>query len=331
MVCRRRWRLLAVTLVAMTPALVLGAGAVAPSVATAVENLKTKTGRESVQAREDLLGLRPTSPVDLDQYATDLDGKLRANLSNPSNGDARLNTAILFAQLNTLAMDKALMEALASKDPSVRYWGAKGLGGAAISSKLKQVGSGPVVAALDKAAKAEGTSVVQLQILHGLVVYENLDGVLDSLDGLANWMQMDVPDKAGLDEIAAALNWAQSKGISSATAPQKERAANLAARLASFAAQQAVAYKASYGAIPTAYQKSFNDVINAGVDVIGGAKGSAVSRLDTSSPEMALISANALLGSDGRPGELQKTMPKVAVPARVGAAATSTAPATTTH
>jgi len=325
MVCRRRWRLLAVFLVAISPA--LASGATAPSLPAAAAAMKSAKGRDAIKIREDVLAAAPADPAPRDKFAGEVDAAFRPLLVDP-NPDCRLNTAILFGRLDTLSLDKALMEALASKDSSVRYWGAKGLGGPTISSKLVKVGATAVITALDKAAKAETSNEVQVQILHALVKYENLDDILDSLESVANHMATDVPNMNCLDEVAAALKWVKGH-ISGAPNPQKERAATIAARLASFAAQQQMESKAITGSIPPSFTKSTLDVVNSAVGVLatGGAAGAGLS--DTSSPEMTLISVNALVGFDGRPGDLQKSLPKVAPPPKVGAATPSTTPATT--
>jgi hypothetical protein len=195
---------------------------------------------------------------------------------------------------------------------------------------LKKVGSGPAVAALDAAAKAETVSVVQVQILHALMVYENLDGILDSLDGLANLMQSDIPSQYALDEINSALTWIQLTGIKSATAAQKEKLVGIIVRLLSFGGQQTIAYKAGEGSLPAPYWASASAMANSAVKLLGTIGGAAIPPLDSSAPEMMMIGINDLVGSDGRPGTLQKTMPKVAIPPKVGAATTRPGPATTT-
>jgi len=328
MVCRRRWRLLAVFLVATSPALAFGAAGI--DLAAEAAKLKTAKGREAVAVREGVLSKAPpaTSVTERNDYGKEVVRNFRPLLSEP-NPDARLNTAILFGRLETLSTDAALMEALKNSDPAVRYWGAKGLGGTTFSGLIIRVGPKMVIDSLRAAAKAETSNEVQVQILHAVVVYENLDAILDSLEGIANHMATNVPNMNSLDETTAALKWVKDH-IKGATDAQKERTASIMARLASFAAQQQVESKAITGSIPPSFTKSTLDVINNAVGVLGnvGAAGAGLS--DTSSAEMALISVNALVGFDGRTGDLQKSLPKVAPPAKVGAAPSSTAPAATT-
>jgi hypothetical protein len=318
MVCRRRWRLLALTLVALTPALTLAAGS--PSSAS-VSRLKTATGKDSAKARDEILTAAPSTPLDLDKYAADLAKELTPVLSDPANADARLNTAILFARLGSLATDKPLIAALTSSDPAVRYWGAKGLGGT-IAATLKKVGAGPAVAALRAAAKTETSGVVMQEIMSALKTYESLDGVLDGLEKITDTMRGDIPDRGTLTAASEGLAWVQEK-IGAAAAPLKTRAATIAARAASFTAQQHEAF-AKFPPVPAPWADAAKNVVENSVKVLNRATGNTFLAGDLSGPAEMMLAVNNLVRALGR------VTPPIPAPPKVGiASATSTAPAAT--
>jgi hypothetical protein len=325
MVCRRRWRLLALTLVAFTPALAHAATAGGVTLPHTPEDLKTKHGREATNVRDDLIKGAPSEDrvQERNDYAREVGTRFRGLLTD-ENADARLNTAILFGRLQTLSTDRFLIECLANADPSVRYWGAKGLGDKVNLVIKRAKAEGPVIKALRDAAKAETVGVVQREILRSLVVYESLDGVLDGLERITDTMRGEIPDRGALNAAADGFNWLQGV-IGSATAAQKTRAATIAARAASFTAQQHEAF-AKFPPVPAPWADSAKQAVTNAVEVLNKATGNSFRIADMSSPDLMILGVNSLVGKPGAPGKLQgATNPPIPVPPRIGGGATTAA------
>jgi hypothetical protein len=128
-------------------------------------------GEDAVKVKDDVLAAVPPDPVARNNYAKEVVKEFEGELTS-SNGDARLNTAILIERLESLACDKALEKMLKNDDPAVRLWGAKGLG--AIAPTLKKVGGRSeeaAVQALHDAAGAETSEVVKGAIDRALGEY----------------------------------------------------------------------------------------------------------------------------------------------------------------
>lgn len=329
MVCRRRWPVLAVSVVALSPALLFAAAAGSMNLPEQAAKLKAASGIDAITIRSAVIAAAPTSTVPRNDFAKEVDKHFRPLLSDP-NPDARLNTVMLYVQLETLATDAPLAEAVSNNDPAVRYWGAKGLGGP-LSSTISRIpnAAAAVIKALADQARKETSGVVQQEILKALVVYKSVGGVLDGLEPFTNKMQTDIPERGDLDAVSQGLD-AVAKALAdpAVTAAQKERAANIAARAASFAAQQLENY-AKFEAVPEPYAKSVRELVANSVKVLSAASGQAMRLPPGDEPGVLVMNMNALVGRPGEPGELQKRMPRVPPPPRVGPAATqpATAPA----
>jgi hypothetical protein len=311
-------------MVAMSPALALAAST--PDFAAAAARMRAAKGPDAVREREALISAAPNDPSPRDAYAENLDKQFRSLLSD-NNADARLNTAILYARLGTISTDKPLIEALSSKDPAVRYWGAKGLGGT-IAANLKRVGANPAIQALRAAAKDETSGVVQQEILRALVVYESIDGVLDGLQRITDQMATDIPDRGALDAIAYGLGWVQTV-VSTANPAQKARAATIASRAASFTAQQQEAYS-KFAAIPSSYADAARTVVENSAKMLSAAAGRALRLGNVGTPTEMVLAVNALVGTGATKGELQSAMPAIPVPPKVGSGGGTTQPGTST-
>jgi hypothetical protein len=319
-------------MVALTPALLFAAAAGSINLGEQAAKLKAASGIEAINIRNAVIAAAPSSTVPRNDFAKEVDKHFRPLLSDP-NPDARLNSIMLFVQLETLATDAPLAEAVSNNDPAVRYWGAKGLGGP-LSATIIRIpnAAAAAVKALADQAKRETSGVVQQEILKALVVYKSASGVLDGLEPFTNKMQTEIPDRGDLDAVSQGLD-AVGTAIAAnpaVPAPQKERAAIIAARAASFAAQQLENYS-KFETVPEPYAKSVRELIAASVKVLSAAGGQAMRLPPGDEPGVLVMNVNALVGRPGEPGELQKRMPNVLPPPRVGPSATrpATAPAGT--
>src|SRR4051794_8184173 len=135
MVCRRRWNVLAVMVVAGI--LPVAAQAVVPAGPKKLAGMGGAHGEDCVLIRTAVIdAAKSLSVTDRDEYGKKVITEFLPALES-KNPDARLNTAILFTDLKTLSSDAALTSMLKNEDPAVRYWGARGLGD--LASKLKAV------------------------------------------------------------------------------------------------------------------------------------------------------------------------------------------------
>jgi len=194
---------------------------------------------------------------------------------NSARPEVCLNAAILIHDLKTLSTDKFLMQMLQNKDAAVRYWAARGLSD--LSKDLLNAGSaGNAIHALGERAKAETSGVVAQELIKALTLYQAFGPVLDSLGAVSNQMEAAIPDVATLQTAAVGLDFI-AKSMPAALANDKSKAATIAARVASFAAQQQAnnekAIRIIDGAanLPPAYSAAVQQVVEAATRVLNGA------------------------------------------------------------
>jgi len=309
MVSRRRWRLVAVMVVAgILPGLAQGAVLTLPKGMGAKE-MDAAHGKDSVAIRTAVIDAAKSATVtERDEYAKVVVKEFEPELAS-KNPDARLNTAILFNDLKTLSSDSALIAMLKNTDPSVRYWGARGLGD--IAEKLKAIGPLRAITALRDCAKAEKSGVVAQEIIKALAVFGDLPALLVALESVSVQMKAAIPDSGMLQAAALGLNTIEA-GISKADAADKLTAATLAAKLASFAAQQQFNYHlqqtAVASSVPPEYMKAVQDVVDAAVKVMGSAAGKSYAHVSGDAPPEVLLNLNTLVGAPGASGIIQKDM-----------------------
>jgi hypothetical protein len=325
MVCRRRWRFGAVLVVAGAFAGTLTSIAAAALPATAAD-MRAAAPADRPAIREKILrGAEKLGVVDRDKYGRDVADNFAPLLTDP-DANLRLNGAMTIEQLLTLSLDRTLEEMLKNPSPDVRYWGAKGLGG--IAQLVKSTGSttlSTVIQSLTSATKVEKVGVVQAEIIRALTIYDDVNGLLDALEASAPELAGGLPDRGMIDAVTAGL---EAVNRLSGTAPPatKQRAAAIAARVTSFAAQQLKRYqdaqKMIEADVPANYTNSTVRLVDAGVKVMGTAAGKTFN-VDRNSPDGILLTVNGITGAKGRPGDLQKAMPGVPVPPDVGAPPTT--------
>ena len=132
----RAWRL--VVLAAAISLFPLLAQAALPKSAA---DMEAAHGPDAVKIKDALLAPLPSlSPIARADYAKEVIKEFEKELTS-DNPDARLNTAILFGNLESLSCDRVYEQMLSSKDPAVRLWAAKGL--AAIAGDIKKVPAAP--------------------------------------------------------------------------------------------------------------------------------------------------------------------------------------------
>ncbi len=323
MVCRRRWRIWVVMMAGAMAAL----GAAAPTALPTADDFETAAAKELPGKRNDIFKAMPATPaVDRDAYAAKVARDFtRADRGiNSARSEVRLNSAILLHDLQTLSTDRALMLMVQSKDAAVRYWGAKGLGD--MSVKLMSVGKAPAVAALRNAGKTETSGVVVQEIITALDRYGDLPAMVDVLTAISGTMQTANPDLSLLQSVAQGLD-SVAKGVPAAPG-DKTSAANAAARLASFAAQQLMnndrAIKAidKTATVPPENLAAVKKVVDAAVKVINAAAGKNYFAPPPQDPGELLMNVNTIFGTPppgSKAGLLQADLKAVTVPPAVKA------------
>ncbi len=158
-------------LVVVTAALALFPILAKAALPRSAADMESAKGADAVKVKDDVLAAMPASPVERNNYARQVIKEFEAELDS-ANTDARLNTAILLENLESLACDHVFEKMLTNKDPAVRLWGAKGLG--SIAPVLKKVGGGTLATAtkaLKDAQATEPSAVVKSQIDRTLALY----------------------------------------------------------------------------------------------------------------------------------------------------------------
>jgi hypothetical protein len=288
-------------------------------------DMEAAHGKTAAKVRDDILATVPpgTSATARDSWAKEKCDDFTPVLLSKS-ADARLNTAILISQFQTLSSDKTLMDMLANPDPTVRYWAAKGLSGkdlVPLEKAALAAGAGRVVTALRAAAKVEKVGQVEQEIVKALAVYEDVTGVLDGTESLTAQMPGTISEIGTLDAVTAGLD-ALAKSARSAASTDKVRAATIASQAASYAAQQQVALKlqqdAISAALPTGYPQAVSRLVDTAIKVINAASGGSFRVATNVSPDEILFNLGGITGSaSSGPGGLQKIMKDVPVPATI--------------
>jgi hypothetical protein len=332
MVCRRRWQnramvlALGVTAGFWTANVSLGAAAGAAAVPTAADF--EKADAKDLPSMRDAI-IKPMSGMSA--LARDTYGaKVAADFTsaglgvNSARQEVRLNSAILIHDLHTLSSEQPLILVLPSEDPAVRYWAARGLSD--LAPDLMRVGGPPVdrvVKALGDRAKIEKSGIVEQEIVKALIQYGAFVPLLNALTAISNQMETAIPDltllqTASLDSV--------NKSIAGALAADKIKAATVAARLASFAAQQlknnekAIQSIDPTAKVPAEYVAAVQRVVEAATKVVGGAAGKTYPVPTGASVDELLLNVNGLFGTPGgRGGTLQADIPSVPVPPAVKA------------
>lgn len=318
MVFRRRWRLSVLLAATLTPSLALAAGLPASA-----SDMEAAHGSAAVDLRHKVIDAAPTNKLLRDQYgeavckalANEKDPK-GPNELNSTNPDARLNTAIMVYELNTIATDKTLMGMLKNPDPSVRYWGARGL--AQIAPDLKVVGDQPAIAALKAAGAVETSGVVIEEIIKALIIYDDFPALTVVLDAVSSHLSKGIPDTRMLVAAANGLDAISGK-VASATSADKAHVAEIAVKLASFTSQQLAANKAAHDAIGTTVPKDYLDASNALIEaaakVAGNAAGKTYSWKKTTDTDEFQLDVNTLFGTPpNKPVQIQTDLPGVKPP-----------------
>ena len=255
-----------------------------------------------------------------DKYGLDVANAF-GPLLNDANAYVRLNAAMAIAQIETISADAALRDMLKHASPEIRYWGARGL--TAISPTSMKVGGAlkaNIIDALEKAGNAETSGVVQQEILRALIAYEDLKGVMICLEKMVALMPGTISDRGVLDALSLGLQYVD-KVIKAAPDADKKQAAGIAAQIASFTAQQQGAFVEMQDSIkqpvPPAYTTSAMNAIKWATNVMSSAAGKTFRTKTNVSPAEVLFDVNSTVGSDGGPGELQKSIPGIAVPPKI--------------
>jgi hypothetical protein len=327
MVCRRRWRNLAMMLaVGLMAGSAMGAGAVPASPKTPAD-FEAADAKDLPAMRELIIKMMPTPAVERDRFGAQVASQFTgAGVGiNSSRPEVRLNSAILIHDLNTLSTDQPLLLLVKNDDAAVRYWGARGL--TEISSRLMASGVGPttnmIVAGLGARAKVETSGIVQQEIVKALIQYKAFAPLLDALDAISSQMETGMPDTALLETAALGLDFV-NKSMGGALAAEKVKGATNAARLASFAAQQLKKNEEGVKTIDPAakvapdFAAAVRKVVDTAAKAAGGATGTTYPAPTGDTPAELLMNVNNLFGTPGgRAGKLQTDVKNVPVPPAV--------------
>ncbi len=311
----RRWRVWSIVLAAALMPAALAHGAGVPAGCTPAD-FETADARQLAAKVSSILGsLPPVSKVqERDAAATAVaDQFTAAGVGiNSKRAEARLNAAILIANLGTLDSDHPLEEMLKNSDAAVRYYGAKGLGMPALAASEKSAaaptGGVPVdvIKKLADAAKKETSNVVQEEIIKTLIVYEGAGALVDAVDTISAQMQSTPPEAGTLQMAAQALNVVTSK-IGSLTAAEKAKIPVVAVNSASYAVQQyRVAEKMAKEEskdVPQELTAATLKLVDAAAKAAGAALGKAI-KIDVSSVDSAELDLNLAFGTPDGAGKI---------------------------
>jgi hypothetical protein len=331
MVCRRRWcnRAAMLAMGAMAGLWLaearagVGLGGAAPVVVPTAADFETASVKDMPGMRDAIIKAAPALAVPRDKYGDTVAGNFTsAGLGiNSKRPEARLNAAILIHDLGTLSTDRYLVQMLPNDDAAVRYWAARGL--TDISGPLVKTGNLAVqraVGALSAQAKIEKSGVVEQEIVKALIQYGAFAPLLDALNAISNQMETSVPDAAMLQTAALGLDFV-NRSMGSALAVDKIRAAGVAARLASFAAQQLKNNEAGMqtmdpkATVPAPYVAAVQRLVDGAAKVAGAAASKPYPTPTGASSDELLLNVNGLFGTPGgRAGTLQGDIKSVAVP-----------------
>jgi hypothetical protein len=297
-----------------------------PALPKTAADFETSDVKELATLRDIVIKAKPANPVDADGYGTkvcrDFVGKDVG--INSKKAEVRLHAAILIHDLNTLSTDTTLVQMLSSDDAAVRYWGARGL--VDISGNLAKIGGTAVrnvVKALGDRAKVESSGIVQQEIVRALIQYSGFAPLLDALNATGDQMEAGIPDAALLETAALGLDFV-GKSMGGAAAADKVKAATVAARAASYAAQQlkkneeAVKTIDASATVPADYVAAVQRVVDGATKVAGAAAGKTYSVPTGTSSYELLMNVNGVFGTPGdRAGKLQGDLTGVPVPSKV--------------
>jgi hypothetical protein len=320
-----------------------GVGVAAPLDAAAeAAKMEKAQGNAAVEIRTQMLKNLSEIPSKVDQNTQ---GEKIADaftkVLDSTNPDAKLNAAMLLGQTQTVSSYDALLKMVAHKDPSVRYWGAKGLKELATTS-ARTLGDASVSrggGVVSKALEAETSGVAKKQMVLALIALGKRDLLIEGLEAMARAMQKNAPDVATMeasktlaDEIGK-----QAKALKPTGADLNKWVSALAA-IASYTSQQDFALQTARDkegvAMPEGYHDAAVGLINSAGAALNELAGKAV--VPTFTPAQPAAEVNLLLpgsiGGDLEKGELKKSIFKdMTVPKKIVAprAATTTAPAAT--
>lgn len=241
-----RWRVCSVMLaLAVLPA-ALTYGAATPAVAAA-KDFETADPKDLPKMVADIIKALPPSPLDKDRKAREIIADFQAKGAGiySKSAEVRLNSAILIAGLDTLSADFGLIKMVDNTnadptvkidDPSVRYYGAKGLAQIAPVVMRTPASVPRVVTALKNAAKAEKSPIVQQELFKALVAYEAGDALIEATDAIVAQMQTNAPDAGTVQNLARAFSVMHSKPAS-ISPESKTKLPAIAVNAASYALQ----------------------------------------------------------------------------------------------
>jgi hypothetical protein len=239
---------------------------------------------------------------------------------NSKRPEVRLNSAILIHDLGTLSTDKYLEQMIDNTDPAVRYWAARGLYD--ISSLINMTGGLTLqraVNALSNRGKVETSGIVETEIIKDLIQFQAASPLLDALEAVTGQMETTIPDVAMLQTVAVGLDFI-NKSMASI---DKAKAANVAARAASFAIQQEVCSEKVIKAnepdakVPTEYIGAVQRVVESAVKIANSAAGKTYALKTSTFDELQLTTRDIFGTPDGRAGALQGDLKTVKVPPKV--------------
>ena len=281
--------------------------------------------RDMVRARRRLLAplLSTTNPPSAEftyDFGTQVANDFTSLLSNTKTA---LNAAITVGSINDISMQAPLQAALTNASPAVRYWGAKGMGN--ISSALMSIGPAyqQAVAAVQQALAVEKDPLVAGEMSTVLLAQNPIPSGLSDLiakaiaRSIAGYQDV-VPTNLDItSSLTADLTQAAQHG-STLTDPQKLAAMNTLSVLMSDTAQYL-----SAGLLDRKQTLSaFNAISNASaaMNAITGTTNFSLSGLNAqSNPAAILLAVNAITGSQGQAGAVQKLFPKALIPHRISA------------
>ena len=281
--------------------------------------------RDMVRARRRLLApLQSTTNPPSAEFTYDFGTQVANDFTSLlSNKKTALNAAITIGSISDISMQAPLQAALTNASPAVRYWGAKGMGN--IFSALMSIGPAyqQAVAAVQQALAVEKDPLVAEEMSTVLLTQNPLPSGLSALiakaiaRSIAGYQDV-VPTNLDITSgLAADLADAAQHGAT-LTDAQKLAAMNTLSVLMSDTAQYLSAKLLDRKQMLSA----FNAISNASnaMNAITGTTNFSLSGLNAQSdPAAILLAVNAITGSQGQAGAVQKLFPKALIPHRISA------------
>jgi hypothetical protein len=179
---------------------------------------------------------------------------------------------------------------------------------------MMAAGPNRIVTALGQQSQVETSAVVEQAMIQALIQYGAVSPLLDALNAVSSQMEAAIPDVSALQTAAQGLTFV-SRAMGTVSPADKIKAATVAARLVSFAAQQqknnesAIKAIDPASALPPEYVAAVKSAVDAGVKTINGAASKPFPVPTGVNADELLLNVNGLVGKDVQADANLKSVP----------------------